>query len=102
MTQKEITKQIYELVRDLTGQSPDWEAVLEVHEAIAAGFGFALGRIYASSPSLEAKLNVGMVIALIDRMAEVGYEHSQREVADWRLEEIVKEAGAKRQSQVQS
>jgi hypothetical protein len=102
MTQEEITKQVYELVRDLAVQAPDWPAILTTHQALAIGFGFAIGRQYASGPSLEAKLNVGALIALIDEAAQLGYERSQSEVADWRLADIVKEAGVKHQSQVQS
>lgn len=96
-----ITKQAHDLALSLAKEAPDWDSVLLVHVALATGLGVAIGQAYASCPSLEAKINTGFILSQIDRAAELGYKASQTNVAEWRLDEIVKEAGAARK-QVQS
>lgn len=90
---EQITAQIYDLTRDLAlDGAVTWDDVLHVHKAIAIGFGAACGRAYANCPTEEAKLNTALLISTIDQAAQLGYEVSQTQVAEWRLDQIAKEA----------
>jgi hypothetical protein len=95
----EISRQIYALARDLAAdEAEDWTDVLAIHTTLIYSLGFACGRAYGQCPAAEAKYNAVNLAIVFTDAAQCAYDDAQVEVANWRLNEIVKGAGKAVQS----